>query len=154
MTGEKMNMMEKMMEFMMGRMSKEEREDMMENMMGNFFADMSTEDKQNMMENMMPKMMEGVNMMEMMPKMMMGEGGMMSKMMEDNKGEGMAMMPNMMMEMMPNCLNIMLPKVPVEERTNFVLKMVGILVEQGSEGMSEDEKAAFVSKIIDKLQGK
>ena len=50
-----MAMMDKMMGFMMGRMSKE--------------------DKQKMMEEMMPKMMEGVNMMEMMPKMMGMMGG-------------------------------------------------------------------------------
>jgi hypothetical protein len=73
-------------------------------------------------------------------------------MMEDNKGEGMSMMPNMMMEMMPNCLSIMLPKVSTEERTNFVLKMAGILVEKGSEGMYEDEKTAFVSKFIEKVE--
>ncbi|MDG6243886.1 MAG: hypothetical protein QCH31_05785 [Methanolobus sp.] len=147
-----MNMMEKMMEFMMGRMSKEEKEEMMDKMMGNFFADMTKEDKENMMENMMPKMMEGVNMMEMMPKMMMGEEGMMSKMMQANEGAGMSMMPNMMMEMMPNCLNIMLPNVPAEERTEFVLKMVEVLVEKGSQGMSEDERTAFVSSVMEKVR--
>jgi hypothetical protein len=48
------------MEFMMGRMSKEEKDEMMNNMMDKFFADMTADDKQQMMAEMMPKMMEGV----------------------------------------------------------------------------------------------
>ncbi len=50
-----MSMMDKMMEFMMGRMSKEEKEAMMGRMMDKFFADMISEDKQKMMAEMMPK---------------------------------------------------------------------------------------------------
>jgi hypothetical protein len=47
-----------MMEFMMGRTSKEEKDEMMGKMMETFFADMTAEDKQKMMEEMMPKMMK------------------------------------------------------------------------------------------------
>jgi len=79
-----MSFMDRMMDYMMGKMSKEEKEEMMGRMMEKFLADMTKEDKQKMMEEMMPKMMEGVNLMEMMPRMMMrmmgggkGEGGMM-----------------------------------------------------------------------------
>ncbi len=36
-----MGVMDRMMEFMMGRMSKEEKNDMMDKMMGKFFADMT-----------------------------------------------------------------------------------------------------------------
>jgi hypothetical protein len=70
-----MGMKDKMMDFMMGKMSKEDKEEMMDKMMEKFFADFSPEEKQKMMEEMMPKMMEGVNMMEMMPKMMMSMMG-------------------------------------------------------------------------------
>lgn len=154
-----MGMMEKMMGFMMGKMSKEEKEGMMSKMMDKFFADMTVEDKQKMMEEMMPKMMEGVNMMEMMPKMMMsmmggGEGqvGMMSKMMEGGQEKEMSMMPLMMTEMMPLCLVMMLPKMPKENKIDFVLKMVISLMEQGSVGMSEEEKKDFVSKVTDKVK--
>lgn len=157
-----MGMMEKMMDRMMGKMSKEEKEDMMSKMMDKFFADMTAEDKQKMMEEMMPKMMEGVNMMEMMPKMMMsmmggGEGqggmtGMMSKMMEGGKEKDMSMMPLMMTEMMPNCLVMMLPKMPKEKKIEFVLKMVASLMEQGIAGMSEEEKKDFVSKVSNKVK--
>ncbi len=66
-----MGIMDNMMEFMTGRMSKEEKEQMMNKMMEKFFADMTVEDKQKMMNEMMPKMMEGINMAEMMPQMMM-----------------------------------------------------------------------------------
>jgi hypothetical protein len=52
---------------------------------------------------------------------MTGMMGMMSKMMEGDQ-------LNMMMEMMPKCLGMMLQKVPKEKRTEFVLKMVTTLV--------------------------
>ncbi|HEB36652.1 hypothetical protein LCGC14_1226100 [marine sediment metagenome] len=139
-----MGMMEKMMDRMMGKMSKEEKEGMMSKMMDKFFADMTVEDKQKMMEEMMPKMMEGVNMMEMMPKMMMN-------MMGGGEGPG-GMMPLMMTEMMPLCLVMMLPKMPKENKIEFVLKMVTSLMEQGGAGMSEEEKKGFVSKVTDKVK--
>jgi hypothetical protein len=122
---------------------------------------MTAEDKQKMMEQMMPKMMEGVNMMEMMPKMMMGmmgggeKGGgmmgMMSQMMSGGQGKGTPMMPHMMTQMMPHCLNMMLPGVPREERVDFVLNMITALMEQGSAGMSEEEKSEFVAKILERV---
>ena len=157
-----MGMMSRMMDFMMGRMSKEEKEAMMDRMMEKFFADMTADDKSKMMAQMMPKMMEGVNMMEMMPQMMMsmmgggeGEGGMM-EMMSKMKGSGkemeIPMMPQMMMEMMPRCLTMMLPNIPKEERIEFVSKMVAILVEQGSVGMTEEEKKDFQGRLAEKIE--
>ena len=155
-----MSMMDRMMDFMMGRMSKEEKETMMGGMMDKFFADMTTDDKSKMMAQMMPKMMEGVNMMEMMPRMMMsmmggeeGEGGMMGMMSKMKEGgKEMPMMPQMMTEMMPRCLTIMLPNIPKEKRIDFVSKMVTTLVEQGSVGMSEEEKKSFRGKLVEKIE--
>jgi hypothetical protein len=157
-----MGVMDKMMEFMMGRMSKEEKEEMMGKMMDKFFSDMTVDDRKKMMAEMMPKMMEGINMMEMMPKMMMnmmggGEGesgmmGMMSKMMGSDKEKEMPMMPQMMTEMMPQCLKMMLPNIPKEKRIDFVLKMVTTLMEQGSVGMSEEEKEDFLAKVVEKVK--
>jgi hypothetical protein len=153
-----MSMMEKMMEFMMGRMSKEEKDAMMNQMMDKFFADMTSEDKKKMMAEMMPKMMEGVNMMEMMPQMMMsmmggesenGMMGMMSKMMGGGKEMQMPMMPQMMMEMMPQCLSIMLPHIPKDDRIAFVLTMVTTLMEKGSDGFAKEERMEFLGKIAD-----
>jgi hypothetical protein len=46
----------------------------------------------------------------------------------------------------------MLPNMPKEKRIDFVLKMVTTLVEQGCVGMSNEEKADFVTKVVDKVQ--
>jgi hypothetical protein len=72
--------------------------------------------------------------------------GMMSKMMEGDHFE-------MMMEMMPKCLGMMLPNVPKEKRVEFALKMVAALMEQSQVGMSEEEKEDFVEKVIEKVKG-
>ena len=118
-----MGMMDKMMAVMMGRMSKEEKERMMDK----FFADMTSEDKQKMMAEMMPKMTEG------------GEGA------------DTPMMPQMMMEMMPQCLKIMLPRVAKEQRVDFALTMITDLMELGSAEMSEEETADFAAKVIQRV---
>jgi hypothetical protein len=123
---------------------------------------MTAEEKQKMMEQMMPKMMEGINMMEMMPRMMMGMMGggesgsgmmgMMSRMMGGGQGAGTPMMmPHMMTHMMPHCVNMMLPSIPKEERVDFVLNMVTRLMEQGSAGMSDEEKNEFVAKVLERV---
>ena len=59
----------------------------------------------------------------------------------------MNMEPEMMAEMMSHCLGMMLPKMPKEKRTDFVLKMVGTLVEQGSVGLSDQEKKDFLANV-------
>ncbi len=133
-----MGMMDKMMEKMMGRMSGEKKEDMMS------------------------KMMENPKMMEMMPKMMMGmmggdkEGGgmmgMMSKMMGGEGETDNPMMGGMMMEMIPQCLRMMLPGMDKEKRTDFVLEMVATLKEQACADMSDAEKEALVNAIIEKAK--
>ena len=146
------DMMEKMMEGFLGKMSKEEKLEMMGRMMEKFMSDFTPEDKQRMMERMMPRMMEGVNMMEMMPKMMMkmmGEGGGMGMMSGKAGGEGigMPMMGGMMMQMMPMCLSMMLPRLPKEKRGEFALTLVSTVIERASGDMSEPERAEFLSKI-------
>jgi len=143
--------MEEMMEMMMGKMSSEERRKMMEGMMEKFLAGMTAEDKQKTMENMMPKMMEGVDMMQMMPKMMEGMMGMTSKAGEGQRETEMSMMPKMMMEMMPKCLGMMLPRVPKEKRIDFVSTMITTLMQQGCAGMSEEEKGNFKAKVLGKF---
>ena len=89
-------------------------------MMEKFFADMTAGDKQKMMLEMMPRMVEGVDMAAMMP------------------------------QMMPHCLGAMLPAMPKEERVEFVLRMVEVLKEQGSAGMSDEEKQAFVTGLVER----
>ena len=151
-----MTLMNKMMDYMMGRMDKAEKEEMMDRMMDKVLADMTVEDKKKMMGEMMPKMMEGINMMEMMPQMMLGmmggknEGGMMG-MMPDMKGDPkemqMPMMPAMMIEMMPRCLEMMLPNFPKEKRIDFILKMMITLIEHGLSDLTDTEKTEFFEEI-------
>ena len=151
-----MGMMEEMMESVIGRMSKEDKQEMMGKMMEKFFADMTVEDKQRMMEQTMPKMMEGVNMMEMMPRMMMGGDsggmmGMMSKMTGEGQGTGMPMMGQMMSQMMPQCVSTMLPGLPKEERVEFILKMIDALLDRGCVGMSEEERNDLVARALERI---
>ena len=157
-----MSMMEKMMAFMMGRMSKEDKDEMMDKMMGEFFAGMTAEDKQDMMATMMPKMMEGMNFMEMMPRMMMGmmgggeadccAPGATGKADESAQRGPAEMMPMMMQKMMPHCVEMMVPRMPHKERAEFVVKMMGTLAEQGSTGLSETEKADLSVRANEALQ--
>jgi hypothetical protein len=82
-----------------------------------------------------------------------GMMGMMSKMMECCKEMDSPMMPEMMTEMMPKCVGMMLSSMPKEKRIAFTLKMVATLIEQGSVGMSQDEKEDFFTQVIEKVKG-
>lgn len=190
-----MGMMDRAMEFMADRMSKEDKEKMMDKMMEKFFGNMTVEEKRKMMVEMMPKMMEGINMMDIMPQMMMtmmgsgrSGGGMMSRMMgmmsgmrtreqgagtpnssamsdapqqTDSppmpdmtgwaQGGDALMMPHMMTEMMPYCLEMMLPNLPKENRTGFISRMVAVLLEKGTAGMSDEERNEFIGKIVEQV---
>ena len=118
---------------------------------------MTVEDKQHMMEVMMPRMMEGVNMMDLMPKIMIGmmggeHGECCKEMLATRTGGGKRMetsgMPQMMMEMMPHCLTMMLP--PKDRRKAFTLQMVATLMEQSCADMPEEEKQQFVAQVMEK----
>ncbi len=76
--------------------------------------------------------------------------GMMREMMENLFTN---MMPEMMLKgMMPHCIEMMMPAVDKGRRAELVLGMIGKLVEQGASGMSEDEKANLVAKVIERVQ--
>lgn len=62
--------------------------------------------------------------------------------------EGDAFSPQvvMMMEIMPNKLERILPAIPKEERSEFVLRMLSILVKTGCVGMSDKEKEELFKK--------
>ena len=115
-----------------------------------------------MMISMLDKMREGINMKEMMPKMMMGmmsaeegKGGMkemMAKMMQGSE-EHESMMPEMMLKgMMPHCIKMMMPAISKNKRSDLVSSMVSTLMEQASSGMSDEEKAALVAKVLDTIK--
>ena len=44
----------------------------------------------------------------------------------------MPMMPQMMMQMMPHCLEMILPKLSKEDKDKFVLKMASILFSESN----------------------
>lgn len=88
------------MDKMKKNMSKGDMKEMMDQMMSKCCADMTSEDKNKMAEEIKSGCCQ--------------------------EGE-MPMMPQMMMEMMPHCLEMMLPKLSKEDRSNFVLKMASIL---------------------------
>jgi uncharacterized protein (DUF1778 family) len=92
-----MNIKEKMTDFMMGKLTPEEKSAMMDQMMNKFFADIQPGDKQKMMEGMMEKFMSNMTpddkqamMQTMMPKMM-------GSMMGGGTGSPMMNMMSMMM---------------------------------------------------------
>ena len=63
------------------------------------------------------------------------------------------MMPGMMIDMMPHCLGMLLPRLPGEKRTAFILKMVDTLVEQGAAGLSATERKDLADKIAERVTG-
>ncbi len=73
---------------------------------------------------------------------------MVTKMMETGKGMG----SQMMVEMMPKCLKMMLPGVPKEKRADFVVKMVSTMMEGGSDGMTEEERRDFAAKVAEAVK--
>lgn len=126
--------------------------DEMQSMIQELLANMTSGEKMKMMMDMMGKLKEGINMEEMMSKMrsMEGPGGMkemMSKMKQGGE-EHEAMMPEMMLKgMMPHCIKMMMPSISKDKRTDLVLGMISTLMEQASDGMSDDEKAALRAKV-------
>jgi hypothetical protein len=91
-----------------------------------------------------------------------GDGGfmeMMAKMMEMMGGDKITEMscsPEMIMEMMPqmmpHCLGMLLPVMSKEERTDFVLRMVATLMEHGCAGLSDAERRDFMAKLAEKIK--
>ncbi len=61
-------------------------------------------------------------------------------------------MPQIMAELMPRCLNTLLPKLSKEDRVEFALQMISILVDKGSVRMSEEEREEFVSQLAEQIK--
>jgi hypothetical protein len=85
---------------------------------------------------------------KMMGVMMEGMEGMMRHC-QDAVGEvsESARMPSKMTEMMPRCLNIIMPRLTKERRAEFALKMARVLSEQGSAEMTDAESEVFLSEL-------
>lgn len=103
--------MKEKMGSMKEQMGKEDMRKMMDNMMTKCFADMTPEEKHKMAEEMKSGSCE--------------------------EGQG-PMMPQLMMKMMPHCLELMLPKLSKEDKKDFIVKMASILFAQNAgEGVYE-----------------
>lgn len=83
------------------------------------------------------------------PKMM---AQMMSGMMGSGENGETPMMGRMMLKMMPQCVEMVLPETPEKERRDYVLKMVSTLMENGSVGMSEEEKGEFAAEVVEQVR--
>ncbi len=83
------------------------------------------------------------------PKMMTQ---MMSGMMGSGEKGETPMMGRLMLKMMPQCVEMVLPETPEKERRDYVLKMVSTLMEHGSVGMSEEEKGEFAAEVVEKVR--
>ncbi len=94
--------------------------------------------RNEVMANAMKRMMGGVG----------GGGGMSCSCGTEGSKEGDAFTPQvmMMMEIMPNKLERILPVIPKEQLSDFVLRMLSILMDKGCEGMSDKEKEELVKK--------
>ncbi len=146
-----MKMMENMMSFMMGRMSKEDKEEMMDTMMGKMLGDMSNEERMEMMTAMMPKMMEGMNMAEIMPRMMsetMG-GGCMSP--ADGDGGGTPMC-GMMIQMMPHCMKMAANQTPEEKRAETIVDLLATMLEAGCETLESDKRPPLLQALQSRIE--
>jgi hypothetical protein len=60
------------------------------------------------------------------------------------------MMPEMMLKgMMPHCIKMMMPAIAKDKRADLVSSTVSALKKQATSGMSDEEQAAFVAKIVE-----
>jgi len=55
--------------------------------------------------------------------------------------------------MMPHCPGMMLPQMPKEALSDFVLKLVKSLLDKGTSGMTADEKKEYLKRINEAIQG-
>ena len=76
----------------------------------------------------------------------------MSKLMAFNAKTSRGEMPQIMADLMPKCLETLLPKLSKRERVELAIQIVSVLVDKGSVRMSEEEKNEFVFKILDKIK--
>lgn len=61
-------------------------------------------------------------------------------------------MPLIMADLMPKCLETLLPGLSKENRVIFVLRMISILIDKGSVRMSDAEREEFIMQVIDQVR--
>lgn len=98
------------------------------------------------MKGFMPKMMSF--MMPMMPEMMSTCQSNMPEMMDSCPAELKEQMAGCMKQMMPHCVDHILPAMTAEDKPKFALEMIKTFTDKASEGMSEAQKQGFANGII------
>jgi hypothetical protein len=172
---EKNEMMDGMMDKMMSTFTAEEKQQMMEQMMPKMMADINMLDMMpKMMLTMMPKMIDEVkallaeqgksfDLTEVMPKVM---GPFMLTMLREVPAEKMVehkehmmtkmheredlrlAIPERQQQMMPGCMKRMMENIPYEEKAKYAPHLLGILVTNGSENITTDQKVDYKNKLL------
>jgi hypothetical protein len=78
--------------------------------------------------------------------------GMMPDMTGGCKGPNKMSTPQMMMEMMPQGLNMMLSRLPHERRADVLLTVIPELIEKACGDMAEQERMHFIDSLISKIK--
>jgi hypothetical protein len=77
---------------------------------------------------------------------------MMPKLMAFNAKNSRGEMPQIMADLMPKCLETLMPKLSKHERFDLALQIISVLVDKGTERMSEEEKKEFIFLIDSKIR--
>ena len=77
---------------------------------------------------------------------------MMPRLMALNIKTSRGRMPQIMASLMPKCLKTVLPKLSKEDRVEFALELISILVDEGSVRMSEEEREEFVFQLEEQIR--
>ena len=77
---------------------------------------------------------------------------MMPRLMASNIKTSRGRMPQIMASLMPKCLDTLLPKLSKEDRVEFALEMISILVDKGSVRMSEEEREEFELQLVEQVR--
>ena len=171
---EKESMMNNAMDKMMGDLTEEEKQKMMLEMMPKMMEGINMLDiMPKMMLTMIPKMFQEVkdimaeqgkelDVKELLPKIM---APMMSTMLEGIESEKMVehkeemmerifpmadlhhKIPQRQMEMQPGCIKRLMKNITFEDRIGYSAKILGIMVEEGIQGVGEEQKQAFRSNL-------
>ena len=171
---EKESMMNNAMDKMMGDMAMEEKQKMMLEMMPKMMEGINMLDMMpRMMLTMMPRMFDEIkgilaeqgkelDVKELLPKIMAPMmstmlGGIESEKMVQHKEEMMERIfpmadlshkiPERQMEMQPGCIKRLMNNIPFEDRIAYTVKILGIMVEEGTGGMVEEQKQEFRAKL-------
>lgn len=116
-----MGMIENTIEFVLKRMSKEEKRELIGKLAAKFLVELSADDKKQMICELAPQMMKGIRAAD--------------------------VIPQLMMELAPKLLEMTIAAISVEKRGEFARALLTTLVEHGSSGMPEKEALEWAGMV-------